>query len=120
MSATNPTEKNETGEYSFEMKQPIPSYLLALAVGELDYRQLSDNSGVYAEPHLIDAAEAEFKDIPKMIDAAEGLYGEYLWDVYDVIILPYSFPFGRSEEHTSELQSRPHLVCRLLLEKKKN
>src|SRR3989442_11104234 len=26
---------------------------------------------------------------------------------------------GRSEEHTSELQSRPHLVCRLLLEKKK-
>src|SRR5690554_7342999 len=26
----------------------------------------------------------------------------------------------RSEEHTSELQSRPHLVCRLLLEKKKN
>src|SRR3989442_8817944 len=28
-------------------------------------------------------------------------------------------PEGRSEEHTSELQSRPHLVCRLLLEKKK-
>src|SRR5205809_1709883 len=29
-------------------------------------------------------------------------------------------PAGRSEEHTSELQSRLHLVCRLLLEKKKN
>src|SRR5439155_22108768 len=29
-------------------------------------------------------------------------------------------PFRRSEEHTSELQSRGHLVCRLLLEKKKN
>src|SRR5690554_7688398 len=28
------------------------------------------------------------------------------------------FPIRRSEEHTSELQSRPHLVCRLLLEKK--
>src|SRR5690625_5715533 len=28
-------------------------------------------------------------------------------------------PIGRSEEHTSELQSRGHLVCRLLLEKKK-
>src|SRR3712207_8910744 len=28
--------------------------------------------------------------------------------------------FGRSEEHTSELQSRQYLVCRLLLEKKKN
>src|SRR5579872_3168365 len=30
-----------------------------------------------------------------------------------------SRPSSRSEEHTSELQSRPHLVCRLLLEKKK-
>src|SRR5690554_6257262 len=30
-----------------------------------------------------------------------------------------SAKIGRSEEHTSELQSRPHLVCRLLLEKKK-
>src|SRR3989442_3921314 len=29
------------------------------------------------------------------------------------------YPQSRSEEHTSELQSRPHLVCRLLLEKKK-
>src|SRR5437870_9780347 len=31
----------------------------------------------------------------------------------------YNFSTGRSEEHTSELQSRGHLVCRLLLEKKK-
>src|SRR5690554_7278621 len=31
----------------------------------------------------------------------------------------FSFVASRSEEHTSELQSRPHLVCRLLLEKKK-
>src|SRR5256884_1049154 len=34
--------------------------------------------------------------------------------------LPRSFLRQRSEEHTSELQSRLHLVCRLLLEKKKN
>src|SRR5215813_15636346 len=32
---------------------------------------------------------------------------------------PTAMAFPRSEEHTSELQSRPHLVCRLLLEKKK-
>src|SRR3989440_98157 len=32
----------------------------------------------------------------------------------------HAFPSGRSEEHTSELQSRSDLVCRLLLEKKKN
>src|SRR5436305_10469352 len=33
---------------------------------------------------------------------------------------PAVTPSARSEEHTSELQSRPHLVCRLLLEKKKH
>src|SRR5690625_7853618 len=33
--------------------------------------------------------------------------------------LPLNMPIIRSEEHTSELQSRGHLVCRLLLEKKK-
>src|SRR2546429_2258838 len=32
----------------------------------------------------------------------------------------FGLNLGRSEEHTSELQSRLHLVCRLLLEKKKN
>src|SRR5256884_6149642 len=37
------------------------------------------------------------------------------------LVSPLSLPFWqRSEEHTSELQSRLHLVCRLLLEKKKN
>src|SRR5690554_7134594 len=40
-----------------------------------------------------------------------------------LVVLEVGFSSGacrsRSEEHTSELQSRPHLVCRLLLEKKK-
>ncbi len=97
MSATNPTEKNSTGEYSFEMKQPIPSYLLALAVGELEYADLGNNCGVYAEPHMIAKAASEFEDIPKMMTAAEDLYGKYLWETYDVIVLPYSFPFGGME-----------------------
>src|SRR3712207_8085025 len=35
-------------------------------------------------------------------------------------VLSGALPLGRSEEHTSELQSRQYLVCRLLLEKKKN
>src|SRR3989442_5083409 len=37
-----------------------------------------------------------------------------------VCVPAYPCDVVRSEEHTSELQSRPHLVCRLLLEKKKN
>src|SRR2546430_10962236 len=35
------------------------------------------------------------------------------------IVAPVTLPDGRSEEHTSELQSQSNLVCRLLLEKKK-
>src|SRR2546422_5019965 len=35
------------------------------------------------------------------------------------VLIPWAIPTVRSEEHTSELQSRLHLVCRLLLEKKK-
>ncbi|PWH85792.1 M1 family metallopeptidase [Brumimicrobium oceani] len=97
MSATNPTELNGNNEFRHEMKQPIPSYLIALTAGELEYRKLGKNSGVYAEPHMIDAAEKEFKDIPKMMIVAEELYGKYLWDVYDVLVLPYSFPFGGME-----------------------
>src|SRR5437660_12853510 len=38
---------------------------------------------------------------------------------HDLGVLLGDVPLGRSEEHTSELQSRGHLVCRLLLEKKK-
>src|SRR2546422_1845223 len=37
----------------------------------------------------------------------------------DERVVPHDLALGRSEEHTSELQSRLHLVCRLLLEKKK-
>src|SRR5690554_7293538 len=40
--------------------------------------------------------------------------------LYNTIELLLECGLVRSEEHTSELQSRPHLVCRLLLEKKKN
>jgi leukotriene-A4 hydrolase len=97
MSAENPTEKNETGEYHFEMKQPIPAYLIAIAVGNLEYRSLGKNSGVYSEPELIDACVYEFADLQKMIDAAEKLYGKYRWEQYDLVILPYSFPFGGME-----------------------
>src|SRR5436305_9252663 len=37
---------------------------------------------------------------------------------HPVLLHVHGGPYSRSEEHTSELQSRPHLVCRLLLEKK--
>jgi len=97
MSASNPQEKNETGTYRFEMRQPISSYLLALAVGDVEFRPISDRSGVYAEPSMIDKVAWEFADMEKMIAGAEDLYRPYLWDRYDVIVLPPSFPFGGME-----------------------
>jgi leukotriene-A4 hydrolase len=97
MSAENPTNKNEEGVYKFEMNQPIPVYLIALAVGNLEYKKLGEKCGVYTEPEMIDAVSWEFQDIEKMIVAAENLYGKYLWDQYDVIVLPYSFPYGGME-----------------------
>lgn len=97
MSATNPTEVNETGVYTFKMDQPVPSYLFALAVGDLEYQSLGDGTGVYAEPSVIESAAYEFADMQSMVDTAEALYGPYQWGMYDVIVLPPSFPFGGME-----------------------
>jgi leukotriene-A4 hydrolase len=97
MSAENPTEANASGTYHFKMPQPIPSYLLALSVGDLAFRRFSDNSGVYAEKPMIEASAYELADTPKMIEAAEKLYGPYRWGEYDVLVLPPSFPFGGME-----------------------
>ncbi len=97
MSASNPKEKNTEGNYHFDMKQPIPCYLIALAVGDLVYGDLGNQTGVYCEPELLDASKYEFEDLPNMMKAAEKLYGKYAWEQYDLLILPYSFPFGGME-----------------------
>jgi aminopeptidase N len=103
MSAENPTQKSPDGVYRFKMPQPIPSYLLALAVGDLAFRPLGGSSGVsgvsgvYALPTVVERAAWELADTPKMITAAEKLYGPYKWGRYDVLILPASYPFGGME-----------------------
>lgn len=97
MSAKNSKKMNKSGIYEFEMNKAIPSYLISLAVGDLVYHPYSKNSGVYCEPQLLWGASKEFIDLPKMIGAAEKLYGKYQWEQYDLLVLPYSFPFGGME-----------------------
>ncbi len=97
MSATNPTERQPDGVYAFQMAQPIPAYLLALAVGDLAFRPTGPRTGVYAEPVSLEAAAWEFVDLEKMVVAAEALYGPYRWERYDLLLLPPSFPFGGME-----------------------
>lgn len=97
MSARNPQTMSPSGTYEFTMPQAIPSYLMALSVGKLEYASIGDRTGVYAEPSMIDASSYEFEDMEKMLIAAEDLYGAYAWERYDVIVLPPSFPFGGME-----------------------
>ncbi len=97
MSAENPSERAADGVYRFRMPQAIPSYLLALAVGDLAFRPLGPRAGVYAEPAVVERAAWELADTPKMIAAAERLYGPYRWGRYDLLVLPPSFPFGGME-----------------------
>jgi aminopeptidase N len=97
MSADNDPQAERDGEYSFNMPQPIPSYLLAIAAGDLVFKPISERSGVWSEPGMVDAAVEEFADTEKMIEVAEDLYGEYRWGRYDMLVLPPSFPYGGME-----------------------
>jgi leukotriene-A4 hydrolase len=105
MSADNDPEASKrgterSGDYRFKMVQQVPSYLLAIAVGDLVFKRISDRSGVWAEPAMLPKAAAEFADTEKMITTAEALYGPYRWGRYDLLVLPPSFPFGGMENPT--------------------
>lgn len=97
MSADNDPAAEADGDYRFTMAQPIPSYLLAIAVGDFRFKAISERAGVWAEAPVLDRAAAEFSDTEKMIAATEALYGPYRWERYDLLILPASFPFGGME-----------------------
>lgn len=97
MSANNDPAATGKGGWYFRMPQPIPSYLLAIAIGELDYRRLGPRTGIYAEPQRIAAAQHEMADTEKMVAAAESLYGPYRWGQYDMVVMPPSFPLGGME-----------------------
>jgi leukotriene-A4 hydrolase len=83
--------------FRFKMPYCIPSYLLALAVGDLAYRELGGRTGVYADPDLIDSAAWEFAQAEEMMTAMEKRYGPYRWGRWDILVLPASFPFGGME-----------------------
>ncbi|MDJ0698627.1 MAG: M1 family metallopeptidase [Woeseiaceae bacterium] len=97
MSADNDPAAARDGEFTFEMPQPIPSYLLAMAVGNLGFAELGDRTGVYAEPELLEASAWEFADTQAMLEKAETMFGPYQWGRYDILILPPSFPYGGME-----------------------
>ena len=97
MSGKNSAEKNKDGIYEVTMNQPVSSYLIALAVGDFDYKKIGPRSGVYAESYILEKAAKEFEDTEKFIDAAESLYGQYKWEDYNMLIMPPSYPLGGME-----------------------
>ena len=97
MSAVNPQQKNESGIYTFKQDKAIPSYLMAIAVGDLGFKSIDNRTGVYAEQSVLDKAAFEFSELGKMVYAAEKLFGPYRWGRYDVLVLPPSFPYGGME-----------------------
>ena len=82
----------------YTQKIPIPSYLIALACGNLEYKKISERCGVYTEIGLGDKAKYEFEDSEKFIETAENYLGrKYDWEIYNLLVLPFSFPYGGME-----------------------
>jgi aminopeptidase N len=97
MSALNDPKMPENGVFNFAMDKPIPTHLLALAVGDLAFEATGPRSGIYTEPGMLACAVNEFEDTEAMIRVSESLLGPYAWGRYDMIVLPPSFPFGGME-----------------------
>jgi leukotriene-A4 hydrolase len=97
MSANNEPTTKRDGDYFFTMPQAIPPYLIAIGVGDLHFKAMSAQTGIYAESYILDASAEEFSDTQAMITASEALYGAYRWGRYDLLMLPPSFPFGGME-----------------------
>lgn len=97
MGAAHAESGADRDEFRFAMDQPIPSYLIALAAGDLIFQSTGPRTGVWAEPSMAQKARAEFSEMEKMLAAAEKLYGPYRWTRYDVLVMPPSFPYGGME-----------------------
>jgi len=93
-------ERRDDNSFVFEMRQPIPAYLIALACGDIHSREVSDRCAVYGEANIVEAAALELADMDRMLQACEQAFGPYRWGRYDVLILPPAFPLGGMENPT--------------------
>jgi len=93
--ANNSNDNTKT--FYFHQPVPIPSYLFALAVGELSSMDISPRCRVWSEPSMISAVAYEFDQVEQFVKVAEELTLEYQWGRYDILCLPPSFPYGGME-----------------------
>merc|ERR1719450_1628162 len=81
----------------FLQKVPIQSYLIAIAVGAVVSKKIGPRSHVWSEAEYIDKAAFDFSETESFLETAEELNGPYVWGIYDILVLPPSFPFGGME-----------------------
>lgn len=75
----------------------MPSYLIAIAVGDLEYKSLDHRTGVITEPGKMEEVAKELASLPELLDKTEKYLTPYIWGNYSILILPPSFPFGGME-----------------------
>ena len=97
MSGNNVRTVEADGIYDIDMPYPIPSYLIALAVGRLEFHEFSDRTGFYAEPEMVQDAAWDMQFLPQMLAAAEKVMGPYPFARYDVLVMPPGFLAGGME-----------------------
>lgn len=88
---------DDTTIYYYEQKIPIPNYLIALAAGNIVERPINEYVSIYSEPEFVDDAKDEFIDTPNFLNNAISLLGDYMWGKYNILVLPYSFPYSGME-----------------------
>lgn len=93
----SPSEQAGMMTFNFSMPQSIPPYLFAFAVGNIEARELGPRSTCYTEPEMMEKSAWEFAEVDRMLLAAEEIFGPYLWDRFDFLVMPPSFPYGGME-----------------------
>lgn len=112
MSALKDESKHaEPQTYHFKQPVGIPSYLIAIVGGDLEFRKLGERTGIWAEPPNADAVQWEFEaDAERFLEHAEKVISPYSWTRYDSVVLPPSFPYG-GMENANLTTLTPSLVC---------
>jgi len=88
---------DNTITYTFKQDVPMSSYLIALAVGDVESRDIGPRTKLWSEKSMVDQGAYEFAETETFLKTAEDLMGPYVWGQYDLLLLPPSFPYGGME-----------------------
>lgn len=88
---------NNKKTYKYIQKIPIPTYLIAIACGDMEYGKISERTGVWTERGLKDRAVYEFAGTEEILKVAENYLTPYSWEIYNILVLPAAFPYGGME-----------------------